>query len=95
MTGEWFKVFFELLITYSDWLAFFFMVVSMMVNAGIVSVIYPFAVFGYAMMEETTPKKRFWVFMLVYTEFIILLKFLTQMNFWFLIFKTDESQRNF
>ena len=58
------------------------MVVSHMLNAGIVSIVYPFAVFGYALMEETRPGKKFWEFMLKYTVIVLFLKFAIQLEIW-------------
>jgi hypothetical protein len=51
------------------------MIVSMMTNAGLISLFYPFVVFGFAIMEETTPSKKFWNWVLIYTECMILIKF--------------------
>jgi hypothetical protein len=36
------------------------MLASMMKNAGLISLAYPFVVFGYALMEERSPCKRLW-----------------------------------
>jgi hypothetical protein len=47
----------------------------MMKNAGLISVFYPFIVFGYALMEEINPKKKIWYFLMIYTEMLILTKF--------------------
>lgn len=52
------------------------MIISMMKNAGLVSLIYPMVVFGYALMEEINPRKRFWYTIMIYTEVLILIKFL-------------------
>ena len=57
-------------------LSYICMIVAHMLNAGMVSIIYPFAVFGYALMEETRPGKTFWLFMMKYTVFILFAKFL-------------------
>jgi hypothetical protein len=51
----------------------------MMKNAGLISLAYPLIVFGYALMEEVSPKKKFWYGILIYTEFLILIKFLFQL----------------
>lgn len=40
--------------------AYFAMVFSLFTNAGIVSIVYPFLVFGYALLEETRPSQKFW-----------------------------------
>ena len=55
--------------------AYIFMITSQIVNAGLVSILYPFAVFGYALMEELRPGKLFWDLMLKYTLFILFAKF--------------------
>ncbi len=38
------------------------MIISMYFNAGLISLIYPISVFGYALVEETRPNKNFWNF---------------------------------
>lgn len=38
-------------------LAYIFMILSQVWNAGLVSIALPFAVFGYALMEEARPGK--------------------------------------
>ena len=55
-------------------IAYTFMIVSMITNAGFISILYPFAVFGYALMEEGRPPKYFWNFVIFYTTMIIFLK---------------------
>ena len=73
---------FESILSKSAELSYFFMIYSMIYNAGLVSIIYPFAIFGYALMEETRPGKHFWIFMTNYTLAILGLKFLVQLDFW-------------
>jgi hypothetical protein len=58
------------------------MIVSMMKNAGLISLIYPFVVFGYALMEEINPKKRIWYLLMMYTQILIIFKFVFQLSFW-------------
>lgn len=36
------------------------MILSMISNSGLISLIYPPAVLGYALLEETRPRKGFW-----------------------------------
>ena len=72
----YFSLFIEILITYSDSVCYFLMIISMMKNAGLISLVYPFIVFGYALMEEVNPTKKFWYSILIYTEFLIMIKFL-------------------
>lgn len=56
------------------------MIWSMFMNAGIISLIYPILVFGYALLEETRPRKEFWVFIREYTTFILFLKFVMNLS---------------
>ena len=56
--------------------AYLMMIMSMILNAGIISIIFPFAVFGYALLEEARPGKDFWRYMIIYSIIIIFLKFI-------------------
>lgn len=70
------RLFGELFVTYSDSICYILMIVSMMKNAGLISLIYPFVVFGYALMEEINPKKKIWYMLMMYTQVLIIIKFI-------------------
>jgi len=36
------------------------MIYSTFENAGLITIIYPFMIFGWALLEETRPTKLFW-----------------------------------
>ena len=55
--------------------AYILMIISMYLNASLLSIGYPLLVFGYALLEETRPGKKFWNLILYYTLAILLLKF--------------------
>jgi|LauGreDrversion4_2_1035121.scaffolds.fasta_scaffold110330_1 hypothetical protein len=78
-------------------IAYTFMIVSMITNAGLISILYPFAVFGYALMEEGRPPKAFWNFVVFYTTLIIFLKTLFQLDIWFLLNRIlyDDTGRGY
>jgi hypothetical protein len=67
------------------------MLSSLYTNAGIVALIYPFAVFGYALLEETRPGKIFWRFMLSYSLSVLFLKYVINLN----VIHTSLSDTNF
>ena len=48
---------------------------SMYVNAGLVSIIYPFSIFAYAMLEENRPRIWYWHYIRVYTTVMLMVKF--------------------
>lgn len=56
------------------------MIASMYTNAGLFGIIYPFAVFGYALVEETRPGRMFWRFFLFYTLALLVLKYLVNLE---------------
>lgn len=75
MLQAYLRLILEIIITYSDSVCYFLMIVSMMKNAGFISLLYPLVVFGYALMEEVNPKKKLWYFLMIYTELLIMTKF--------------------
>jgi hypothetical protein len=50
------------------------MIVSMINNAGWISIFYPILVFGYALLEEGRPNKTFWRIVIIYTLLILISK---------------------
>jgi hypothetical protein len=75
------ETFFYILISNTQGLIYLCMISSMYINAGLISLFYPLAVFGYAMMEETRPKKEFWTLVRRYTTVILFIKFFTNLAF--------------
>lgn len=69
------------------------MIFSMYMNAGFISLPYPIAVFGWALLEERRPGKQFWIFIRYYTEIILGFKFLLNLDFFSVILKSDTFVR--
>jgi hypothetical protein len=70
----------ECIFTNLSGLAYFMMILSMILDAGIISIIFPFAVFGYALLEEVRPGKSFWKYMIIYSIAIITMKFVFNLD---------------
>ena len=70
------ETFFHILISQSQNLVYFAMILSMYENAGLVSLFYPVCVFGFAVLEEKRPKKSFWIMVRKYTVCLLLFKFI-------------------
>ena len=75
-----FETLFYIGISNTQNLVYLSMLMSMYMNAGIISIVYPIALFGFALIEETRPRKQFWVFIRVYTTFLLLLKFILNLS---------------
>jgi len=43
------------------------MILAAISNGGLIYMVYPFMVFGVALLEESRPGKSFWYFVIVYT----------------------------
>ena len=56
-----------------------------------ISLIYPFAVFGYALLEEQRPSHGFWTVMKAYTLFILFMKFIWQLDSWLWFTSLQEN----
>ena len=69
-------MFFYMIISNTQNLIFLSMILSMCMNAGLISLIYPISLFGYALLEETRPKKGFWSLIRVYTTGLLFIKML-------------------
>ena len=49
-------------------------------NAGIISIFYPLTVFGYALLEEARPHRRYWEIVRSYTVCILIFKFILNLS---------------
>ena len=74
------ETFFYILISQSQSIIYFSMIFSMYMNAGIISLPYPIAVFGWALLEENRPGKLFWSFIRYYTEIVLGFKFILNLD---------------
>lgn len=51
------------------------MIYSTYENAGLITIIYPFMIFGWALLEETRPNKTFWQVLKFWTTVVLFFKF--------------------
>jgi hypothetical protein len=63
-----FKAAFEVLLSHSELLCYFAMVLNAMVVGSVCSIVYPILAFLWAMLSEPRPSKAFWVIVITYTE---------------------------
>ncbi|XP_067327164.1 piezo-type mechanosensitive ion channel component 1 isoform X1 [Anolis sagrei] len=66
---------------HSDLLCYFIIILNNMVTASVVSVVLPILVFLWAMLSIPRPSKRFWMTAIVYTEVMVVVKYLFQFGF--------------
>lgn len=87
------ETFFYIMISQTQNIIYMSMIFSMYQNAGIISLPYPLSVFGYAMLEETRPRKEFWRYVRWYTTVILFFKF--SMNLSLVEEFTENGDNNF
>lgn len=51
-------------------------------NGGALYMVYPALVFGLAIVEEERPGKKFWYFVIFYTQLLIMLQYVAQLGVW-------------
>ena len=71
---------FRAIISNTALISYICMLMSLYTNAGLVALLYPFAVFGYALLEETRPGKTFWRTILAYSLSVLFLKYVINLN---------------
>ena len=62
------KAVFDVLLSHSELLCYFAMVLNAMVTGSLLSVVFPVLAFLWAMLSSPRPSKSFWVFAITYTE---------------------------
>ena len=72
---------FDALLARSKFLCYFFMILNHMVNASILSLVYPLSVFLWAMLSVPRPTKTYWITVITYTEAVVVVKYLFQFGF--------------
>lgn len=62
-----------MIVSYSHLFCYFFMLLATIQNGGILYMVYPALIFGVALLEEDKPGKRFWFFVIYYTNSVLFL----------------------
>lgn len=82
MVTRYFVALYKTLISYSEFFCYFWMLFATLSKAGILYLVYPFLIFGYSVCEEQRPGRYFWFFIIIYTQFLIIINFVIQLEFW-------------
>ena len=93
------KIFQDLIIIISKnfcWICYLFMIINHLINASIISMIYPLSIFCYALLENPRPSKNYWRFCYIYTFIILIIKCFSQKIFFgaFSYFEEEEDESN-
>ncbi|XP_039619198.1 piezo-type mechanosensitive ion channel component 1 isoform X3 [Polypterus senegalus] len=72
---------YNLLAANSELVCYFIIVLNNMVTASVISLVLPILIFLWAMLAIPRPSKRFWMIAIVYTEVMVVVKYLFQFGF--------------
>ncbi|KAE8280232.1 Piezo-type mechanosensitive ion channel component 1 [Larimichthys crocea] len=72
---------YNLLAANSELVCYFIIVLNNVVSASVISLVLPILVFLWAMLAVPRPTKRFWMTAIVYTEVMVVVKYLFQFGF--------------
>nr|XP_046257127.1 piezo-type mechanosensitive ion channel component 1 isoform X2 [Scatophagus argus] len=72
---------YNLLAANSELVCYFIIVLNNVVSASVISLVLPILVFLWAMLSVPRPTKRFWMTAIVYTEVMVVVKYLFQFGF--------------
>ncbi|KAI0240903.1 Piezo-type mechanosensitive ion channel component 2, partial [Lamellibrachia satsuma] len=71
----------DALLSLSEFLCYFVMILNAVFNASILSLPFPISVFLWAMLSVPRPDTVYWITMIFYTEFVLLVKYFFRFGF--------------
>ncbi|XP_055955380.1 piezo-type mechanosensitive ion channel component 2 isoform X2 [Patella vulgata] len=86
------KATYYVLVSRSELLCYFLMILNQMIYACLISLPLPLMVFLWGMLSIPRPSKRFWITVITYTEALVVIKYLFQFSFfpWNEVVFTDD-----
>ena len=78
--------------SHSEYVCFFCMMLATILNGGILYLMYPFMIFAFTMTHETRPGACFWYTVIYYTQVLIFLNFVVQLQVWQLTLDSDKEK---
>ncbi|KAG8437596.1 hypothetical protein GDO86_008344 [Hymenochirus boettgeri] len=72
---------YNFVVSHSELLCYFIIILNNMVSASLISLFLPILVFLWAMLSTHKPSKRFWMTAIIFTEVMVVLKYLFQFGF--------------
>ena len=70
-----FKEIFSYFLNNFHWLCYFVMILNHITSASFLTLFYPISIFCYALLEYPRPPKTYWKIVLLYTVFLLMIKF--------------------
>ena len=93
MWYRFFVVMYKIVVSYSELFCYAWMILTTILKPGLLYLIYPILIFGYALLEEQKPGRYFWYFIVFYTQLLIALNFAVQLDLWDVLLSESAAQR--
>lgn len=94
LTKNYFALLYKCIISHIEYFCYFCMLFATLTNGGVLYLVYPVAIFGYALLLEERPGKWFWYGMLLYSQMILILNFLIVLDLWPVIMTKPDQLSN-
>ena len=65
-----------------EYITYGFLLLNHLINGSVTSIFYPIFIFLFGICQYPRPARLFWKIMLIYTAFLIFIKFIIQLNIW-------------
>jgi hypothetical protein len=75
-------VIYKSLVSYSELFCYMTMLLATFMKAGLLYMVYPISIFGYCILEEQRQGRVFWFCILFYTQGLLILNFVAQLQLW-------------
>ena len=82
----------KLISIHFDYFCYFIMIVEHMINSSFLTMFYPLSIFCYALLENPHPKKIYWQVCIIYTIFVLCVKFFFQLKLFNQLFDSEKYQ---
>ena len=66
----------------NEYIIYFFLLMNHLINGNMLSLIYPVLILLFGIIQYPRPSKLFWKILMIYTTFLIFIKFIIQLNMW-------------
>jgi len=71
---------YRIILSSTQFYCYFVMILAHLFQGSILSVVYPVSIFIYGLTEHCRPRRGYWIFVLIYAELVLALKFCIQLN---------------
>ena len=86
-----FREIFSFFLNNFHWICYLVMIINHLISASLLTLPYPLSIFFFAILEYPRPRKNYWKIVLLYTVFLLIIKFVIHIE----VLRSNDSFNNF